>query len=126
MVAISGTLKMHAIILAAGRGSRLAQHNPHGHPKCLMEFGGRSLLSRHLDLLYRLGVRQADLVVGYEADRIIEHIGSLDSRPDVAFHFNPRFELGSVLSLWAAGETLNSGKPVIVMVSLTASWAPTM
>ena len=106
---------MHAIILAAGRGSRLAEHNPDGHPKCLMEFGGRSLLARHLDILYRLGIRQTDLVVGYEADRIIDHVGTLASRPDVAFHFNPRYELGSVLSLWAAGETLNCGDPVLVM-----------
>ena len=106
---------MHAIILAAGRGSRLAEHNPDGHPKCLMEFGGRSLLARHLDILYRLGIRHADLVVGYEADRIIDQVGTLASRPDVAFHFNPRYELGSVLSLWAAEETLNSGDPVLVM-----------
>lgn len=106
---------MHAIILAAGRGSRLAEHNPDGHPKCLMEFGGRSLLARHLDILYRLGIRQTDLVVGYEADRIIDHVGTLASRPDVAFHFNPRYELGSVLSLWAAEESLNCGNPVLVM-----------
>jgi choline kinase len=106
---------MHAIILAAGRGSRLAEHNPDGHPKCLMEFGGRSLLARHLDILYRLGIRQTDLVVGYEADRIIDHVGTLASRPDVAFHFNPRYELGSVLSLWAAEETLSCGDPVLVM-----------
>jgi len=106
---------MHAIILAAGRGSRLAQYNPEGLPKCLMEFGGESLLARHLDLLFRLGIRQVDLVVGYEADRIIEHIGTLSSRPDVAFHFNPRYEQGSVLSLWAAQETLTSGQPLIVM-----------
>lgn len=106
---------MHAIILAAGRGSRLAEHNPDGHPKCLMEFGGRSLLARHLEILYRLGIRQTDLVVGYEADRIIDHVGTLASRPDVAFHFNPRYELGSVLSLWAAEESLNCGNPVLVM-----------
>jgi choline kinase len=106
---------MHAIILAAGRGSRLAEHNPDGHPKCLMEFGGRSLLARHLDLLYRLGLRRADLVVGYEADRIIEHVATLRSRPDVAFHFNPRYEQGSVISLWAAADTLRSGEPVLVM-----------
>lgn len=106
---------MHAIILAAGRGSRLAEHNPEGLPKCLMEFGGRSLLARHLDILYQLGIRQADLVVGYEADRIIDHVGTLASRPDVAFHFNPRYELGSVLSLWAAEETLQAGVPVLVM-----------
>ena len=106
---------MHAIILAAGRGSRLAEHNPDGHPKCLMEFGGRSLLARHLDLLHRFGVRRADLVVGYEADRILSHVATLDSRPEVSFHFNPRYQLGSVLSLWAAEETLRAGVPVVVM-----------
>ena len=106
---------MHAIILAAGRGNRLAQHNPDGHPKCLMEFGGRSLLARHLEILYRLGIRQTDIVLGYEANRVIEHIATLASRPDVAFHFNPRFKQGSVLSLWAAQETLTSGQPVIIM-----------
>lgn len=106
---------MRAIILAAGRGSRLAEHNPEGLPKCLMEFGGRSLLARHLELLYRLGIHTADLVIGYQADRIIEHVGHLFSRPDVAFHFNPRYELGSVLSLLAARETLEIGEPLIVM-----------
>ena len=106
---------MQAIILAAGRGSRLAEHNPDGLPKCLIEFGGRSLLDRSLDLLIRLGIHQADLVVGYEADRIIDHVGKLFSRPDVSFHYNPRFELGSVLSLWAARETLEAGVDVIVM-----------
>jgi choline kinase len=106
---------LHAIILAAGRGKRLEGHNPEGHPKCLMEFGGRSLLARHLDLLYRFGVRSADLVVGFEADRIIEHVATLRSRPDVAYHFNPRYEQGSVISLWAAADTLTSGAPVLVM-----------
>jgi choline kinase len=106
---------MHAIILAAGRGARLAKLNPDGHPKCLMEFGGRSLLARHLDLLYGFGVRTADLVVGYEADRIIDHVATLRTRPDVAFHFNPRYEQGSVLSLWAAAETLQGGDAVLVM-----------
>jgi choline kinase len=106
---------MHAIILAAGRGSRLAEYNPEGHPKCLMEFGGRSLLARHLDLLFEFGVRHADLVVGFEADRILDHVATLSSRPEMAFHFNPRYEQGSVLSLWAAADTLRSGEPVLVM-----------
>jgi choline kinase len=106
---------MHAIILAAGRGTRLAKHNPDRHPKCLMEFGGRSLLARHLDLLYGYGVRHADLVVGYEADRIVDHVATLRTRPDVGFHFNPRYEQGSVLSLWAAADTLQGGGPVLVM-----------
>lgn len=110
---------MHAIILAAGRGSRLARDQASGQtsgqPKCLLQFGGRSLLARHLDLLYRQGVRQADLVIGFEADRIIEHVGRLNSRPEVAFHFNPRYELGSVISLMAANASLKAGSDILLM-----------
>jgi choline kinase len=106
---------MHAIILAAGRGSRLAEHNPQGRPKCLMEFGGRSLLERHLDLLQQLGIHRVDLVVGYEADQVIEHVSHMVSRPEVAFHFNPRFQQGSVISLWAAQDSLLQGSDTLVM-----------
>lgn len=106
---------MHAIILAAGRGSRLAEHNPEGRPKCLLELGGRSLLERHLDLLHVFGIRRVDLVVGYEADQIVEHVAKLHSRPQVAYHFNPRFQQGSVISLWAARETLTQGSDCLVM-----------
>lgn len=93
----------------------MAEHNPDGHPKCLMEFGGRSLLDRHLDVLNQLGVRKCDIVIGFEADRIVEHVGTLFSRPEIAYHFNPQYRQGSVLSLLAARETLESGVPVIVM-----------
>lgn len=102
---------MHAIILAAGQGERPAGKAP----GCLAEIGGRSLLARHLDLLFRFGVQTADMVVGYGASQVIDHVGTLSSRPDVAYHFNPRYELGSVMSLWAAGETLSSGADVLLM-----------
>ena len=106
---------MHAIILAAGRGNRLADFNPDGRPKCLLEFDGRSLLARQLDVLFQLGVNKATLVVGYEADRIIEHVGTLDSRPEVAFVYNPAFEEGSVLSLLAAHEAMRNNDTVLVL-----------
>jgi len=106
---------MQAIILAAGRGSRLAEYNPEGRPKCLMEFGGRSLLSRHLELLQQLGVHRVDLVVGYEADQIIDHVAHLIVRPEVAFHFNPRYQQGSVISLWAAQDSLLQGSDTLLM-----------
>ena len=88
---------MHAIILAAGQGNRLSEFNPDARPKCLLEFGGKSLLSRQLDSLFSCGVSQVTLVVGYEADQIIEHVGTLSSRPDVAFVYNPAYTDGSVL-----------------------------
>lgn len=106
---------MHAIILAAGRGNRLADFNPDGRPKCLLEFGGRSLLARQLDNLFQAGVRHVTLVVGYEADSIIDHVGTLSSRPEVAFVYNPAYLKGSVLSLLAAKEIMNSGETVLVL-----------
>ncbi len=54
---------MRAIILAAGRGSRLQQAQL--RPKCLLEFGGASLLERHLQLLRDAGVAEVVLVLGF-------------------------------------------------------------
>ena len=106
---------MHAIILAAGQGNRLAEFNPDARPKCLLEFGGKSLLARQLDSLFHFGIRQATLVVGYEADLIIEHVGTLSSRPEVAFVYNPAYTNGSVLSLLAAQDALNSNVTTLVL-----------
>lgn len=106
---------MHAIILAAGQGNRLAEFNPDGRPKCLLEFDGRSLLDRQLDILFRLGVKKTTLVVGYKADQIIDHVGKLASRPEVAFFYNPAYTRGSVLSLLAAHEVMSSGETVLVL-----------
>jgi len=106
---------MHAIILAAGRGNRLAEFNPDGRPKCLLEFGGQSLLSRQLEILFHNGVTRVTLVVGYEADLIIDHVGTLASRPDVAFVYNPAYTQGSVLSLLAAEEAMTGGGSVLVL-----------
>jgi len=106
---------MDAIILAAGRGNRLREFNPDGRPKCLLEFDGRSLLSRQLECLLGCGVTRVEIVIGYEADRVVEHIGRLQQRPEVAFAYNPRFLQGSVLSLLAAHETLLSGRGALLL-----------
>lgn len=106
---------MHAIILAAGRGHRLAEFNPDGRPKCLLEFAGKSLLARQLDNLFHLGIRQVTIVVGYEADMILEHVATLDSRPEVAYIYNPAYSSGSVLSLLAAQDVLRGDEPVLVL-----------
>lgn len=106
---------MQSIILAAGEGKRLADFNPDGRPKCLLEFAGKSLLSRQLNNLYKLGIHQVTLVVGYEADMVIEHVATLESRPEVAYVYNPAYDKGSVLSLLAAQQVLRSDDPVLVL-----------
>ena len=56
---------MRAIILAAGRGLRLQQANDRPMPKCLLQFGGMSLLKRHSRTLRNAGVEAVVLALGY-------------------------------------------------------------
>lgn len=54
-----------AIILAAGRGSRLGGHTG-DRPKCLVPVGGRPLLEWQIDALAKAGVTSIAVVRGYE------------------------------------------------------------
>ena len=105
---------MRAIILAAGVGLRLQQPEPQ-LPKCLLQFGGRSLLERHLHLLGRAGVEEVVVVLGFHYQMVEAHLASVGAplRPQIVL--NPRFELGSVLSLDTAAAALTGGGEVLIM-----------
>lgn len=64
---------MKAILLAAGRGSRL-QSLTRDKPKCLVPLNGRPLLDYAIDTLQRSGCDQVAIVTGYQADKI-QHPG---------------------------------------------------
>ena len=106
--------EMRAILLAAGRGIRLG---PLGRerPKCLLEFGGKSLLQRHLECLHRLDVTEIALVVGYLEEDVAAELDRLALEPRPTTISNPRFERGSVVSLWTAREALEAGGDVLLM-----------
>ena len=55
---------MRAVVLAAGRGSRLAPHTE-DRPKCLLEIGGRTLLERQTAALRRAGATEVGAVTGW-------------------------------------------------------------
>jgi len=96
---------MTAIILAAGVGKRLAAS--HGElPKCLVEIGGRSMVSRLLDGLAAAGVRRVVLVTGWGDEQVRRRLGGGPTGIDLTFVFNPRFREGAILSLWSAREHL--------------------
>ena len=61
---------VQAIILAAGRGSRLKQATT-AKPKCLVEVGGRPLLEHQIEMLWRHGVRNILVVAGYKAEEVM-------------------------------------------------------
>lgn len=62
------------MILAAGRGTRLAPLTDHC-PKPLVEVGGRALIDRHLEALAKAGVRRVVINLNWLAQMIMTHIG---------------------------------------------------
>lgn len=98
---------MKAIILAAGKGTRL--NGVELKPKCLFEVGGATLLQRQMSALEEAGIDEVVLVLGFEAERIKRHCG-----PKVQFVTNERFgETSSLYSLWLAKEHLTDGFVVL-------------
>ena len=61
---------MKAIILAAGRGSRLHPYTANS-PKCLTELGGQTLIARQIATLRACGVRDISIVTGYKAEQLV-------------------------------------------------------
>jgi len=103
---------MKAVILAAGVGKRLWQVTQH-RPKCLIDIGGQSLLRRYLTTLASLGIRRADIVVGYKQEMIRSAVASDACGVKVNFLVNEQFQRGSISSLWIARTALDDD--VIVM-----------
>jgi choline kinase len=106
---------MRAIILAAGRGLRLQQADQRQFPKCLLQFGGMSLLERHLRMLKNVGVEEIVVAVGYRPDRIEAELDRLHWTPRPEIVLNERFELGSVLTVHTVAAALQRGGDVLLM-----------
>jgi choline kinase len=92
---------MKAIILAAGVGKRIGAATGN-RPKCLLEFGGRSLLVRYLDALLAVGVKSAVLVVGHRQELIRDAVGESYRGLAVRYVANDQYHRGSLYSLWLA------------------------
>lgn len=99
---------MKAIILAAGRGSRMKELTDE-RPKCLAELRGKTLLDWQLEALRETDIKEIAIVTGYKREM-------LANRGLVEFH-NPRWaETQMVSSLACAADWLQTG-PCIVSYS---------
>ena len=58
-----------ALIIAAGLGSRLKKHTEN-LPKCMLDFGGKTLLQRQLDSYKKNGINDISLIRGYKKEKI--------------------------------------------------------
>jgi choline kinase len=97
---------MQALILAAGRGSRLRPLTD-DRPKCMVELGGIPLLYRQLAALRSVGVRDVTIVAGYRADVIRAGGTSIITNSRHA-------ATNMVATLLCAEEVLTSGSEVLV------------
>jgi len=88
-----------AIILAAGKGTRL---NGHDVPKPLNMVGGRMLLRRTLDALAMNGVRDVGIVIGYRGEEI--KAAFAEGHPEVRITWieNPEYDKPNGVSVLAA------------------------
>jgi choline kinase len=97
---------MKAIILAAGKGTRLRPHTD-DKPKCMVELAGKPLLHRQLEALRSVGVERIMLVGGYRADR-------LDAN-GVELAINPRYaETNMVSTLFCAEDWMTPGEDLLI------------
>jgi choline kinase len=98
---------MRAIILSAGRGSRLLPLTE-SMPKCLVPVDGRAILDHQLAALAEAGIARTTVIAGYRFDQVGAHLA--DHRPplSVELRFNPFWAVSSSIgSVWAAQDLLD-------------------
>ena len=91
--------KTKALIIAAGLGSRLKGHTEHT-PKCMLDFGGKTLLERQLSSYKENEITDISLVRGYKKQKI--------NYKNIKYFDNDDYENNNILnSIFYAEEVIN-------------------
>lgn len=106
---------MQAIILAAGLGRRLGDLT-RNNTKCMIEVNGVKLIDRMLDQLSRLSLNRVVIVVGYQAQNLIDHINShYSGELEIAYVTNPIYDkTNNIYSLALAKEQLQQDDTLLL------------
>jgi L-glutamine-phosphate cytidylyltransferase len=99
---------MKAIILAAGRGTRMKALTEE-QPKCLTELKGQSLIEKQLIALRKAGVEEIAIVTGYRRELLL-HFNLVE------FH-NSRWAKSNMVTSLACAELWLQSEPCIVSYS---------
>ena len=92
------------LIVAAGLGSRLKGHTEN-LPKCMLDFGGKTLLERQLSVYRNCGIDNISVVRGYKKNKInYKNIKYLD---------NKDYEKNNILNSIFYGEKVINGNIII-------------
>ena len=99
---------MRAIILAAGRGSRM-QKMTEEVPKCLIKFNDRPLIEWQLEALQGAGITSVAIVTGYKRELVKKY--------NLTEFFNHRWAETNMVSSLACAEKWLSEQTCIVSYS---------
>ena len=105
---------MKAIILAAGKGTRMAPYT-HDKPKCLLDIGGISILEHQINSIRDCGITEVVIVVGFRFERVEDFLRSYDGLGvRINTLYNPFYQsTNSLVSLWIARSELD--EDIVVM-----------
>ena len=96
--------KTKALIVAAGLGSRLKKHTEE-LPKCMLDFGGKTLLQRQLEAYKESGIRDVYLIKGYKKNKI--------NYKGIKYFTNNDFKNNNILNSIFYGEKIINGNIII-------------
>ena len=93
-----------ALIIAAGLGSRLKKHTEN-LPKCMLDFGGKTLLQRQLESYKQNGIKDISLVRGYKKEKI--------NYKDIKYFENKDYKNNNILNSIFYAEKVVNGNIII-------------
>ncbi len=96
--------KTKVLIVAAGLGSRLKRHTEN-LPKCMLDFGGKTLLERQLSAYRKCGIDDINLVRGYKKNKI--------NYKNLKYFDNKDYENNNILNSIFYGEKVINGNIII-------------
>ena len=93
-----------ALIIAAGLGSRLKKHTEN-LPKCMLDFGGKTLLQRQLESYKQNEIKDISLVRGYKKEKI--------NYKDIKYFENKDYKNNNILNSIFYAEKVINGNIII-------------
>lgn len=99
---------MQAIMLAAGKGSRLGKYTKN-NTKCMLNVHGKTLLERAVDSLLEADIRDFIIVLGYKGENVKEYIEEkeLDKKINITYINNDVYDTtNNIYSLYLAKDYL--------------------
>ena len=97
---------MQAIILAAGMGKRLGEYTKN-NTKCMVSVNGTPLIDRMLGQLSKLKLSRVVIVVGYEGQKLMNHVGTERDGLKIEYINNPIYDkTNNIYSLALAKEKM--------------------